>query len=64
MPLSDYTVPNDKFSLDSKPFGVALDFPCSECQNRHGPDSREPCRSCGHNANAVPPEASPDDRST
>ena len=49
MPISDYVSPRDKFELDED-FG----FPCHCCVHRSKPEHEEPCRTCGHNINAVP----------
>lgn len=55
MPLSDYQVRRDKFRYE-EPGGIGFDFPCCVCVHRRGQDTDEPCRTCDHNAGAVPME--------
>ena len=54
MSLKDYEVSRDKFELDSDSTDRDLAFPCNMCAYRVNKDSEEPCRTCDHNANAVP----------
>jgi len=58
MSLSDYVrpEPNDNFELEDEGHVVLLNgfgFPCSKCRHRFKTDKEEPCRTCGHNVNAV-----------
>jgi len=41
----------DHFEFDEK---RDLCFPFAICAHRHGLDTAEPCRTCAHNANAIP----------
>ena len=56
MSLQDYEVNNDKFEAYENPFC----FPCHACKHRFRAFKQEPCRSCGHNANAVNPGQAPE----
>jgi len=58
MSLRDYSVFDDHFRLEADRCGE-LSFPCRVCRFRHGRDNDPPCRTCGHNANAVRPEPPP-----
>lgn len=53
MGLEKYTTEAefDKFELDEQKGGYG--FPCNACKHRHEQATVEPCRSCGHNVNAV-----------
>ncbi|TJY57398.1 hypothetical protein E4T66_18500 [Sinimarinibacterium sp. CAU 1509] len=53
MSLEQYRVARDHFEVDEAS-AAQLAFPCNVCRHRHGSDRAEPCRSCDHNANAVP----------
>lgn len=56
MGLEAHIAHRDHFELDEPSGGYALAFPCCCCQHRHRTDAEEPCRTCDHNANAVPKE--------
>lgn len=56
MGLATYSVTRDNFEADGGDQGFS--FPCCVCVHRHGSDQAEPCRTCDHNANAVPHAAS------
>lgn len=58
MSLRDYDVPNDHFEPDHGAGGPWC-FPCSACAYRVRHQADEPCRTCGHNANAQPTEETP-----
>ena len=52
MGLQDWTTDNDKF--DPEDGGLTrLSFPCCACKHQSKTDADEPCRSCGHNVNAI-----------
>ena len=52
MSLRDWTCDHDKFEPEEGGF-TRLDFPCYACKHQRKTDADEPCRSCGHNVNAV-----------
>ena len=52
MGLQDWTTDSDKFEPEEG--GVTrMSFPCCACKHQSKTDADEPCRSCGHNVNAV-----------
>jgi hypothetical protein len=51
MSLSDYIVRRDHFQPKQ---GRDFCFPCFACAFVDAPTNAEPCRSCDHNASAVP----------
>ena len=56
MSLADYAVRRDKFKL-GKGCDPGLAWPCAMCDWRYGDCNAEPCRTCDHNAFAVPDDA-------
>ena len=52
MSLQDWTCNHDKFEPEEGGF-TRLDFPCCACKHQRKTDADEPCRTCGHNVNAV-----------
>jgi hypothetical protein len=54
MSLKDWSCDHDKFELHDVLGGpFEMSFPCCVCKHRFKVDTEEPCRSCGHNMNAV-----------
>lgn len=49
--LNDYIVVSDKFEPSVKGNGFA--FPCNVCVHNTKDQESDPCRTCGHNANAI-----------
>jgi len=54
MSLRDYEKPNDNYEFDDGPCFSGFAFPCSVCKHARQHADMEPCRTCGHNINAVP----------
>ena len=52
MGLQDWTTDSDKFEPEEGGL-TRLSFPCCACKHKDKTDAGEPCRSCGHNLNAV-----------
>lgn len=52
MVLQDWTTDGDKFEPEEDGL-TRLSFPCCACKHQSKTDADEPCRSCGHNLNAV-----------
>ena len=52
MGLQDWTTDSDKFEPEDGGL-TRLSFPCCACKHQSKTDADEPCRSCGHNVNAV-----------
>ena len=52
MGLQDWTTDSDKFEPEEGGL-TRMSFPCYACKHKRKTDADEPCRSCGHNVNAV-----------